>query len=311
MGTSKGLPGLAGWAPPLLRLAIGVTFVWAGLGKLLATAELPASTRPLLVEMGAVSANRPDSSMDQRSSGEAVGGDEGGGEGDGPAPGSGATGPGASAGRDSTALPKADAEALSPRDAGETPVKPLTEPEAVAPTPVAQARATPKAEVPRGEEGFDESSTVRVRRVWGLGVRVHASAHPVASENQANPLAIWPVWIGSPGWSAFWAWSVVAAEVVFGLLLLVGLLSRVSGVALAGVMLGAVWLDQIGPALQSGDTRLGFLPNHDFFDVRAWMPMLWQVSLLCGTLSIVLLGGGRLSVDRLLFGTNSGDDDEL
>ncbi|MBX3385333.1 MAG: DoxX family protein [Phycisphaeraceae bacterium] len=262
MSAGKGMQGCAAWAPLLLRLAVGVTFVWAGLGKFLASAELPSSTRPVLREMGAIRTSAGKAEQPRTTEG--------------------------------------DHAKTGQKDDG--------------PKEDEDEAKTIAGAVGSGEDA--ESGPVRVRRVWALGLRVYTSANPQAVGKvegaQGSPMALWPRFIGSARWSAFWGWSVGFAEVAFGGMVLVGLLTRLGGVGLAGVMLGALWLDQIGPAVQMGGARLGFLPTHDMFDVRGWMPLLWQVSLLASSLALVLLGSGRLALERWLFGSKAGDDhDEL
>jgi hypothetical protein len=91
-----------------------------------------------------------------------------------------------------------------------------------------------------------------------------------------------------------------------------GVVTRLGSMLLAGVMLGAMWLSQFGPAIQAGNPIWGFLPRHPAFEIEAWMPILWQLGLLCSCLALVFLGGGRLAGDSLLFGSHRNDDhDEL
>lgn len=68
------------------------------------------------------------------------------------------------------------------------------------------------------------------------------------------------------------------------------------------MMVGAMWLTVIGPAVQSGDTMLGVLPRHDAFDGEAWMTPLWQLSLFCMAVVLFFAGPGTMSLDRLLLG---------
>ena len=230
----------APWAPTLLRLAVGITFVWAGLGKWFGVVALPASSSAVLQEMGAASFPIP-----------------------------------------------LEADAGADRQPPQT----------------------------RGADAA--GAELRVRRVWGLAIRIHESANPKAaampgSGSAAVPMALWPSVLGSPTWCAWQAWAVMVVEAVLGALLLMGAFTRVCALMLAGVMLGAMWLDQIGPSMQVGNTVLGILPRYPAFDPKPWMPILWQLGLLCSCLSLAMLGSGRVAIDRVLAGWRRDDDhDEL
>lgn len=233
----RSLSRTAPWAPTLLRFALGITFLWAGLGKWFGMVTLPASNAALLQEMGAIG------------------------------------------------------------------------PEA------ASASVT-------------ESEGVRVRRIWGLAVRIHESANPGLHAPQGNSgaatgavgagglgagrMALWPGFLGSVRMCVIQAWAVMICEAVLGIMALMGLFTRVCALLLGGVMLGAMWLDQIGPAMQAGNTALGILPRYPAFDPKPWMPILWQLGLLCSCLALVMLGSGRLAVDQIVAGWRQDDDhDEL
>ncbi len=150
-----------------------------------------------------------------------------------------------------------------------------------------------------------------VRRVHGLALSIKTAAHPpvrvsaeAGSEEGVDengvataPSAIWPKALAKGSMPKLLAISVVIVELAGGMLLLAGLLSRVWALSLGGVMLGAIWLTQIGPAVQAG----GILPDYPAFDM-AWTKLFFQLSLLGAALALALLGSGALSVDRLLVG---------
>jgi uncharacterized membrane protein YphA (DoxX/SURF4 family) len=123
-------------------------------------------------------------------------------------------------------------------------------------------------------------------------------------------MKLWPGFLGSGNWPRYFAVAVVVAELAGGILVAIGLLTRLAAFMLAGVMLGAIWLDQIGPAMQAGKTVLLLLPAHDPWDVAAWRPLLWQFSLLCSAAALMLLGAGAPSLDRALGWTRRGGDDD-
>lgn len=90
--------------------------------------------------------------------------------------------------------------------------------------------------------------------------------------------------IANWGWPypVFWAWVVVLVETFGGLLIVVGLLTRVAALLIAAVM--AVAIIEI-KGVQ------GFIGGFEF-----------EFSLLMIALALVFTGGGRLSVDRDVLG---------
>jgi uncharacterized membrane protein YphA (DoxX/SURF4 family) len=109
------------------------------------------------------------------------------------------------------------------------------------------------------------------------------------------------------------AWLVAITEIVGGGMLLVGFMSRLWALGLVGVMIGAIWLTAIGPAMQAGTAYLGFLPDkgHIFdFDSHGpvYMHEFWQLALLCMAAAILFAGPGAISVDGILFGGARDDD---
>ena len=246
------------WASIPLRLAVGITFLWAGAGKWLGMADLPASSRPVLVQMGVLT---PDSNPphDQPESSPA-----------------------------DLRLRRLWGLALKIHSAAPPPPTPPAEP---SPAPAAPGTISPS----------DAPSP--------------PPAEPDVAEKKPSTTAsggYWPAFLTSPSMCAAQAWAVMVTEFLCGMFVLLGLLTRPAALLLCFTMLGAVWLDQLGPAISSGQARWGFLPNYAPFDPKAWMPILWQLSLLCSCLALTLLPRGPLSADRLLFGPRRDDDnDEL
>lgn len=156
----------------------------------------------------------------------------------------------------------------------------------------------------------DFPEPIEVSRVNGLVLLMHASSFPSLGENGQTKPSIWPLWAGEGAWVVALAWAAAVTEVVGGGFLLFGLLSRFSALGLAGTMLVAIWLTELGPAIQSGDTLLGFLPNRSVFDIKAWQTLLWQCALLAMAASVFLTGPGALSVDRVLFEPRGRDEGE-
>lgn len=140
-----------------------------------------------------------------------------------------------------------------------------------------------------------------VKRLWGVALRVSKAGDPPVSNVQgvATASATWPRALAYDPWPKAQAQGVLVVELLAGAMVIVGLLTRPAALALAGVMLGAMWLDQCTPAIQSGKTILGVFPSHEAFDVRGWMPLAWQGALLGACVSLAISGAGRLSLDAI------------
>ncbi len=159
-----------------------------------------------------------------------------------------------------------------------------------APTPQGATEAQPE----------NTDAPVNVRVVKGLGASIYLAGNPAADENGITPRAIWPRFISSPFFAKAQAFAVAITEILAGLFLLAGLLSRLSSLGVIAIMLGAIWLSQIGPAMQSGNTYLGFLPDYARFS-HQWKDLFFQLSMLAMAAAVLLTGPGFLSVDAVLF----------
>lgn len=102
------------------------------------------------------------------------------------------------------------------------------------------------------------------------------------------------------------AWAAAVTEILAAGMLLAGVLTRFGAVLLVGVMLQAMWLTQIGPALMGNRASLiGFLPAAaDPWDPSAYKDLLWQLSCLVMAACVFLLGSGPIGLDRALFRTH-------
>lgn len=269
-------------APVVLRIALAVTFIWAGLGKIVATMPIDEGQAAKLASMGVNVA-----------------------EGSSAAP--------AAAPASEPGPPPAASTAPGP---AHSPIAPTPDERAVRPDAAATARDARDEQSQPASAGQPAAgdpaaaSQRKVRRVWGLALRIHESANPGVGGDGAPRMKLWPASIGSGNWPRYFAIAVVVTELGGGVLLAFGLLTRLGALSLAGVMLGAMWLDQIGPAMQAGTTVLWVLPAHDAWDVAAWRPILWQLSLLSAAVAVALLGAGAPSLDRALGWGGRGDDDD-
>lgn len=288
-------------APALLRLVLAITFIWAGLGKLMARMPVDDQQVSLLASMGVTVPQSP-----------AAGGPTS------PPPSTPAGSAPADADAPASATPPGPTEPIPPPNSPRhSPVAPTPAERAVRPDGAPSTNPTPPPAEPAAAQNTpsaeaSKAPTPTVRRVWGLALRIHSAANPGVDDSGKPRMKLWPAALGSGNWPRYFALAVVIAELGGGVLVGLGLLTRLGAASLAGVMLGAMWLDQIGPAMQAGNTILWLLPAHDAWDVAAWRPLLWQFALLCCAGAVVLLGAGAPSLDRALgwFG-GRGDDDDL
>jgi uncharacterized membrane protein YphA (DoxX/SURF4 family) len=130
---------------------------------------------------------------------------------------------------------------------------------------------------------------------------IRDASHAKLTTEGKPSIALWPAAAATGRWPLVLAWAVALTELGGGLLVLVGMLTRLSALGLAGVMLGAMWLTQIGPAIQSGSARLAVLPGHDLTDVHLWTQLLWQFALFMMSMALLCAGPGVAAIDRVLF----------
>lgn len=96
--------------------------------------------------------------------------------------------------------------------------------------------------------------------------------------------------MGHPLWVAY---AIPLVQLLAGAGVLVGLLTRLSGLGLAVVMGGAIYLVH---------WQNGFFMNH-FMEPDKGHGIEFCLALGAMALSLVFSGGGALSIDRLIFGT--------
>jgi uncharacterized membrane protein YphA (DoxX/SURF4 family) len=166
--------------------------------------------------------------------------------------------------------------------------------------PIAQADATPDSPPTPGTQ----------KRYHNLSRLIVASAHPGFDANGDELKPIWPKQLATGHWPNTLALAAGISELLGGLLLLVGLFTRFGAIMTFSVMAVAIWLTQIGPAMQAGGALFGFLPPYGAFDLDAsgkpvWMPLLWLAALGASSAAVVFLGGGTLSLDRVIFGSGA------
>lgn len=286
--------------PVLLRLLLAGTFIWAGLGKIRSEDTVSAEQAAILANMGVIKPPEAAAAPDPATP--------------------------------TTPLPSADPtiqkdekgtpKDKSPGEVGEqspdeaephftlTGYQPVP-PGVTSPPPQADPGTTIPAITPRTiytAKDFPEKTTVT--RVNKLALMMHGGAHPGPRADGTPGTAFWPSSLAGGRIAIILAWCVAITEIGGGAMLLIGLLTRFWAVALAGVMLGAIWLTGIGPAISSGDTFLGFLPNRPAFAIAEWTPLFWQTALLVCSLALALSGPGLLAADNALFGRDKKIEDD-
>lgn len=278
--------------PLVLRLALGTVFIWAGSSKLLHSDPFPGARGERLVEMGIIPKAAPAGSVTPIVPETPAAPD--------PKP-------------EKPSAPPAETPAKAPPDETDPPgVKPnLPDPAPEEAKPessmvVVLARAQAPAKTAATAE---VDKTPKLKRLYGLVLLMDRASKP-------NPQGyiLWPKFLSTPSWMERMAWAAALTEFIGGVLILLGLLTRFAAFGLLSTMLTAMWLTQIGPSIGAAGSFLGFLPNPEMADPTKWnstesglMVVLWQFTLACVSLGLMLSGAGRLSMDSLIF--RRGDDE--
>jgi uncharacterized membrane protein YphA (DoxX/SURF4 family) len=273
-------------SPLVLRFMLAITFAWAGWGKLAGEMLVSGEDAAILGNLGMIKPTTPPLPAPNTAPSQPL-----------PVPGSPR---GEASGTESLA-----GSALTPTGSL-VPILSMS-----MGTTLAQSAPAAPAAAPRPYSADDFIIPVPVPRMYGIALRVvKASRAPMFSPGGSATApsgaalstgrAAWPGFLGTGVWPKAQAQAVMLTELICAALLVLGLFTRPAALALAGVMLGALWLDQIGPQFQVYNTSYVIIPNFSTFDVRAWAPIMWQFSLLASALALALAGGGGLSLDRAL-----------
>lgn len=312
-------------APIFLRLGLGLTFLWAGWAKVFHTVPVQGEQAAILANLGVIEPGSPGVTPAPNTL--PVPAD--------PVPASpkvtppepptappAATPPAPTPAPAATPDPKpADAPASDPGD-GPPPARelaPTTTPDAAPTTdskptkgPSELIQVQPLASVIQVSLNLptitytasDFPEPRNVRQLYMIVFGITDAAAPKADDTGKTPMPLLPAAVNQGRWPVYLAWAAALSELVGGTFLLLGFLGRLSGFMIAGVMATAMWLTQIGPAIQAGNARFGFLPAHGFWDTNAagvphYMTPLWILMLLCASMAVVVLGSGALSIDSL------------
>ncbi len=271
--------------PMFLRIILALTFLWAGLGKFLADMPINEQQAHALTEMGLMGDAQTD-------------------EADAPEP--------APAPTPEPRVVEPDAPTEPTPTQSETPEGGFDAIEAPGSTPeTASGTSASVVHTDRGtrlvafQPGDPAEDELRRSRLSAILLKIHAAANP--PEDRPT---LYPPGLATGRLATIQAYSVAIIEIIAGVMLLMGMLTRVWAAALFMIMLGVIWLDSLAPNILSGQVVLGFLPDRALFDM-GWVPLLWQFALLAMCGALVFSGPGAISVDNGLFGPDDGDDDDF
>ncbi len=311
--------------PMWLRLAIGLTFLWAGAGKLLVHVPIAGEPAARLANMGVAITPTAGTSSPA-------------------APG--VNPPGSPTGTPTNApaptptiappqqpLPEPSADRAGPRPTKSPAKAPSKSPprrnlptagvdtESPVPTPLipaARPAAQPPTPPPTQPPGTAPSAAlyraadfptpVILRRVYQLALAIDDDAR--IPPDAKNPMTLFPPSLAGGSWPVRWAWLVAITELFCGAAVLAGLLTRLSALALAGVMVGALWLDRIGPAIIRNATLFGGPDADAWWNPAAWGPMWWQFALVLCCMALLTSGPGPISLDAFVFSPSKKKDEK-
>jgi uncharacterized membrane protein YphA (DoxX/SURF4 family) len=279
-----------------LRLVLGITFIWAGTGKLVGTTLVVGDDAARLANIG-VMPTTPDAPS-------------------------------------STTDPTDNAETPPtepPQAAVDDPQVPDEEEPANEPTGddlINQANEIIEQLSPPAEETPDQSSTgddkaslqsvqyngtryaaadfpepMEIRRVYTIALMLSKAGDPGLTAESNPIIPTMPAMVASKPWAKILAWAAAITELGAGVFLLLGLLTRISSLGTLSVMFTALWMTQFGPAaLHSSDAILGFIPRvADPWAPMSYIGLLWQLALAAMSLAVFFLGSGPIGIDRMLF----------
>lgn len=286
-------------APLALRLTLGLTFVWAGIGKVAHSAEVtdPAEIA-ILAEWGQI---------DPLPGGLVAPDDD----------------PDTDPDTDTDIDPELENNPELDNDAPEIDEGVEPEPnDATEGVPEESDATDTETQDMSGEETSAEEvlpvayaqadRPVTVKRVLKLALLIHHAANPGVGDDGQTKMPLWPEPLARNNLPVVLAWIAAITELVCGAAILTGFFTRLATLPVIGTMVGAMWLTQIGPALQAGETTFGFLPA-GIYEMNAagyvWTHLFWQFALAMMGVALFFLGAGALSIDRLIFGSVRDDRD--
>lgn len=313
----------------ILRLVLGITFIWAGTGKLVGTMQVSGDDAARLANLGvhlntievapATTPNEPSSEIPELI--EPLPDDP-------PAESNEETSE--EMGEDLQDQAKDIVEKIEEAidDAGDkvpqapTLDEPQTEPQTEPPAPDPQAGIESIAALnphagtwtrvqnTSGDRiASDFPEPLECQRVYSIALMISKAADPGLTPDSQPITPIMPSKLASRPWPKVLAWAAAITELVAGAFLVLGLFTRFSAFGTLFVMLVAMWMTQFGPAaFHSSDALLGFIPRaDDLFSPAAYTQLLWQMALASMSLAVMFLGSGAIGIDRLFFPPHARD----
>lgn len=173
--------------------------------------------------------------------------------------------------------------------------------------PEPSGNVTINSGVPYTAEDFPEP--IDVRRYHGLalallnGAEARQGVQSVPDFAVSNPMVLRGLTL-----------SAAIVELIAAVLLAFGVLSRLWALSLVGVMATAMWMTSVAPWIGETDAFLGFLPPLAY-DTPSWTQssfqvFLFQLVILAASLTVLCIGPGALSIDRMIFGPPRRRDDD-
>ena len=282
----------------ILRLMLAAIFIHAGLGKIMTEQELPPEKAAQLANLGGLNPAKARPATPD--------------------------------------APKADPSAKPSTDAPASPLPEPTVPTPVKPeesAPATLPESTPDAALPALAHttlalttlaqdtaggsttsaptsapkytASDFPSGAKVKTGLTIALAVADGAVPITREDGTKSIPLVPAKLAEKPWPVVLAWAATLTELIGGALLVIGLFTRLSALGIAFTMLVAMWLTEIGPAIQTGATTLGFLPDHTPF-TGEWMMLSFQFALFAAASAVLFLGPGSASLDAAIFGGGPG-----
>lgn len=149
----------------------------------------------------------------------------------------------------------------------------------------------------------DFPETMQVQRLYSISLMISKASNPGLTQDSLPIDPIVPAMMGTGVWPKVLAWAAAITELVAGIFLILGLFTRISALSILSVMLVAMWMTHFGPAVvQSNDAILGFIPNKaEVWAPMSYMALFWQLSIAAMAGAVFFLGSGAIGIDRLLF----------
>ncbi len=279
----------------VLRLVLALTFLWAGVGKIKGEFEVTGDAAARLAQMGvALNETEPapepvrELPADQQEPPSTLVVPEG--------------EPTIEDIRDAV-----DAAAEAFAEQADAPADGVAEPDEPAAPPASEAPDEQDwaADQPMGTtySPDDFRGTYTVQRVSGIALLLSRAGNPGLDEESNRLPATMPAWVAAERWPHYFAWSAAITELLAAVLLFFGVLTRFGAIMVAGVMLTAMWLTQIGPAAVGlTDAYLGFIPRTpDPWAPASYATLLWQLACFAMASAVFMLGSGPIGFDRALF----------